>query len=135
MATLNHIGIASSAIPGMAKLFALLGLKVTHVEPVPEQGVVAHFLPLPADHAHLELLEPLDPEGTVAQFLKKRGPGIHHLAFEVVRGELDELCNRLRTEGYRLIFPQAKPGAQGARVNFIHPASAGGILIEIMEPN
>lgn len=134
MATLNHIGIAVSDLPAIQRLFSLLGLQVNHTEPVPEQGVITHFLPLPVKPGHLELLEVTDPEGTVAQFLKKKGPGIHHLSFQVGKGELDSLCERLRAEGVRLTYEQPKAGAHQMRINFIHPASAGGMLIEIMEP-
>lgn len=117
----------------MKKLFGLLDLKTTHTEPVPEQGVVTHFLPLPVAPSTVELLEPTDPNGTVAQFIQKRGPGIHHLAFSVEKGELDPLCKRLREAGYRLTYAEPKAGAHGMKINFIHPATAGGILIEVME--
>jgi len=134
MTNLNHIGIAVSDLPGMKKLFSLLDLNVNQTEAVPEQGVITHFLPLPVTPTNLELLEVTDPQGTVAQFIKKRGPGIHHLSFTVERGGLDGLCERLRTHGYRLIYDKPRPGAHGMKINFIHPASSGGILIEVMEP-
>jgi len=136
VASLNHIGIAVSDIDSMKRLFALLGFGITHSEPVPEQGVVTHFLPVSrsGDLPCFEFLEVTDPAGAVAQFLKKRGPGIHHLSFSFQKGELDDLTQRLRDAGYRLIYSEAKPGAHSMRINFIHPASAGGLLIEIMEP-
>lgn len=135
-AQLNHIGIAVEKLPELKKLFGLLGLTVTHVEDVPEQGVTTHFLPLPqrpSEPTQLELLEVQDPEGTVAKFIAKRGPGIHHLSFKLDKGELDPLCARLTEEGYRLVYPTPRPGAHRMRVNFIHPATAGGLLIEVME--
>lgn len=136
MAKLNHIGIAVSQLPELRKLFKLLGMEVNHSEAVPEQGVNTHFLPLQygVTGSSLELLEVTDPQGAVAQFIQKRGPGIHHLSFTVEKGELDALCLQLKTEGYRLIYDVPKPGAHQMRINFIHPASAGGMLIEIMEP-
>jgi methylmalonyl-CoA/ethylmalonyl-CoA epimerase len=133
-AHLNHIGIAVSNLPELKKLFSILGLETSHTEPVPEQGVVTHFLPLPREQGSLEFLEVTDPEGTVAKFIQKRGPGIHHLSFQVPKGQLDPLCSRMKSEGYKLIYDSAKPGAHQMRVNFIHPSSAGGILIEVMEP-
>jgi len=133
MAHLNHIGIAASRLPELKKLFEILGFTTNHTEKVADQGVVTHFLPLPLKATSLELLEPTDPQGTVAQFISKRGPGIHHLSFELNRGELDSISKTLRDSGYRLIYDQPKLGAHQMRVNFIHPASAGGILIEIME--
>ncbi len=134
MAILDHIGIAVKDLPALQRLFGLLGLRTSHMEPVPEQGVVTHFLPLPIEQGFLEFLEPTDPAGTVAQFIAKRGPGIHHLSFRVEKGELDPLCAQLLKEGFRLIYPAPRVGAHSMRINFIHPASAGGMLIEIMEP-
>jgi methylmalonyl-CoA/ethylmalonyl-CoA epimerase len=133
-AVLDHIGIAVSGLPELKKLFGLLGLAVDHEEAVPEQGVNTHFVPLPVAQANLEFLEVTDPAGTVAQFIQKRGPGIHHLSFRVKTGQLDALCARLRSEGIRLIYAEPKPGAHQMRVNFIHPQSAGGMLVEVMEP-
>ena len=134
MAILNHIGIAVEDLPRMKQLFALLNLSIQNTEDVPDQGVKTHFLPLPIEQVQLELLEPMNPSGPVAQFLQKKGPGIHHLAFTVRKGELDALCQTLRTEGFQLIYEQPRPGAHGMRVNFIHPKTSGGILIEVMEP-
>jgi methylmalonyl-CoA epimerase len=136
MANLDHIGIAVANLPELKKLFSLLGFSTHHEEDVPDQGVKTHFLPLSlqTNSGHLELLEVTDPEGTVAKFIAKRGPGIHHLSFSVKKGELDPLCAKLRSAGYRLIYDQPKAGAHAMRINFIHPASAGGILMEVMEP-
>lgn len=133
--TLNHIGVAVQNLPELKRLFSLLGLQVTSTEPVPEQGVTTHFLPLPLQPASIELLEITDPEGTVAKFVAKRGPGIHHLSFTVLPGELDPLCAKLVHEGYRLTYAAPKSGAHSMRINFIHPATAGGMLIELMEPD
>ena len=136
MVILNHIGIAVSDLPGVKRLFTILGMSVAHLESVPEQGVRTHFLPFNVEKSdsHLELLEVTDPEGAVAKFIQKRGPGIHHLSFRAEKGELDPLCIQLRSEGYRLIYDTPRDGAHSMRINFIHPASAGGMLIEIMEP-
>ena len=131
---LDHLGIAVRAPEELRKLFGILGLAVTHQERVAEQGVDTHFLALPPVTAHLELLEPFDSNSTIGKFLEKRGPGIHHLAFRVPKGRLDSLSAELTGAGYRLIYPEARPGAHQMRVNFIHPSTAGGLLIEIMEP-
>ena len=133
MISLNHIGIAASNLPELKRLFSLLGLEIGHSEPVPEQGVNTHFLPLPKMEASLELLEPVDPAGTVARFIQKRGPGIHHLSFEVGKNELSGLCTKLKTAGIHLIYDAPRKGAHDMMINFIHPSSAGGILIELME--
>ncbi len=131
---LNHIGIAVDPLSVMKNLFEELGLPIRSVESVPDQGIQAHFIPLPQTTSTLELLEPIDPQGVIAKFLSKHGPGIHHLSFEAEAGTLDDLCKRLRARGYRLIYDQPRAGAHQMRINFIHPASAGGLLIELMEP-
>ena len=75
-----------------------------------------------------------DPSSAIAQFIQKRGPGIHHLSFRVASGELDALLVKLKAKGYRLIYETPRMGAHSMRINFIHPSSAGGMLIEVMEP-
>jgi methylmalonyl-CoA/ethylmalonyl-CoA epimerase len=132
--TLNHIGIATeSGNHQLEKLFKILGISRGVSESVPEQGVSVHFFSPSGEAPHLELLEVNDPEGSVAKFIQKRGPGIHHLSFSVETGKLDSLIQRLKEEGYRFTYTEPKMGAQNMRINFIHPASAGGVLIELME--
>jgi methylmalonyl-CoA/ethylmalonyl-CoA epimerase len=134
MITLNHIGIATAAgNTQLEKLFRLLEISKGHSEAVPEQGVTVHFFSPSGEAPHLELLEVQDPTGTVAQFIQKRGAGIHHLSFLVPSGTLISLCEKLKQEGFKLIYPNPKKGAQNMSINFIHPATAGGVLIELME--
>lgn len=133
--TLNHIGIATeSGNHQLERLFSILGISKGVTEAVPEQGVRVHFFSPSGEAPHLELLEVQDPQGAVAKFIEKRGAGIHHLSFEVESGALDSLCGRLKGEGYRFTYESPRIGAQNMRINFIHPASAGGVLIELMEP-
>jgi methylmalonyl-CoA/ethylmalonyl-CoA epimerase len=131
---LDHIGIATSDPTRLRQLFDVLGLSIDHTEMVPTEKVQTTFIPVHSDFATLELLEPLGPDSVIARFIEKRGPGIHHLSFKLEKGALDEVSNRLRSSGFRLTYDQARPGAHQMRVNFIHPADAGGVLIEIMEP-
>jgi methylmalonyl-CoA/ethylmalonyl-CoA epimerase len=130
---LDHIGIAVQQLPELQQLFALLGISSGPVESVPDQGVDVHFFNLAGNAPHLELLSVQDPEGAIAKFISKRGPGIHHLSFEVESGGLDSLSDTLRAAGYRMIYNEARSGAQGMRINFIHPQSCSGVLIELME--
>ncbi len=132
--TLDHIGIATKSVPELTKLWTLLGLTKGVVESVPDQGVEVHFFELQGQAPHIELLNVVDPQGSVAKFIDKRGPGIHHISFNVGAGELDSLCVKLRNEGYKFTYENPRVGAQGMRINFIHPQSAGGILVELMEP-
>jgi methylmalonyl-CoA/ethylmalonyl-CoA epimerase len=132
--TLNHIGIATeSGSSPLEKLFRILGIGRGSSEKVPDQGVNVHFFNLKGEPPHLELLEVIDPAGSVARFIEKRGPGIHHLSFQVESGKLDALCETLKQEGFKFTFDAPKRGAQDMRINFIHPATAGGVLIELME--
>jgi methylmalonyl-CoA/ethylmalonyl-CoA epimerase len=132
--SLNHIGIATAAgNTQLEKLFRLLGVARGISEEVKDQGVDVHFFNLAGGAPHLELLEVRDPAGSVARFIEKRGPGIHHLSFQVESGALDPLMQTLTSEGFKFTYESPKAGAQGMRINFIHPASAGGVLIELME--
>ena len=137
IAKLNHIGIAIQTeldrSPMLQRLFEILEIKKGLTEAVPEQGVDVHFFELSGPPPHLEFLEVRDPQGPVAKFIEKRGQGIHHLSFEVSRGSLDSICDRLVREGFKLTYPQPKKGAQNMRINFVHPSTANGVLVEIME--
>jgi methylmalonyl-CoA epimerase len=139
MIYLNHIGIASKDLDSLSRVLSVLGFNRTHVEDVAEQGVRTHFIPLSSSDTStvgapkIELLEVLDPVGTVARFLETRGPGVHHLSFEVESGQLDHTCQKLQSAGVQLVYDSPKKGAHGMRVNFIHPKSAGGLLLEVME--
>jgi methylmalonyl-CoA/ethylmalonyl-CoA epimerase len=132
--SLNHIGIATeTGNAQLDRLFRILGIQRGASEAVPDQGVNVHFFNLEGTPPHLELLEVQDPRGSVARFIEKRGPGIHHLSFLVESGGLDALSEKLKAEGYRFTYETPRKGAQNMRINFIHPASAGGVLIELME--
>lgn len=132
---LDHIGIAVENPEALKNLLNLLGIQYSKSETVAEQGVQVHFhsFPKTSESVHVELLEAQDPQGSIAQFIKKRGTGVHHLSFELQQGTLDATCAMLQSKGYRLVYPQAKLGAQNMRINFIHPSSASGVLIELME--
>jgi methylmalonyl-CoA/ethylmalonyl-CoA epimerase len=132
--SLNHIGIATATgNTQLEKLFKILNITRGPSERVPDQGVNVHFFNMNGTPPHLELLQVEDPNGTVAKFIEKRGAGIHHLSFLVEQGGLKSLCSELEREGFKLIYPEPKPGAQNMLINFIHPGTAGGVLIELME--
>ena len=96
---------------------------------LPERGVEVQFMHLPG--STIELLAPVGENSTVARFLERRGAGLHHLSYEVqdIEGTLAALAAR----GVELIDASPRPGAEGKRVAFLHPRSAGGVLIEIQE--
>lgn len=126
----EHIGIATPKIDKALKFWRdALGLEVRHTEVVEEQGVRVAMLPV--GEPRVELLEPTGPDSPVAKFLEKRGPGIHHIAVRVpdVRAALA----RLKSAGARLIDDEPRVGAGGCLVAFVHPAAAGGVLLELVE--
>ncbi len=136
-AKLNHIGIAiePEALSKLKRLYEILGLPMVHTELVDDQKVITHFLQFDADPegSHIELLEPTDPMGPVGTFLSKRGPGIHHLSFRLEVGQLDRVSDELKASGFQLVYPIPKKGAHQMKINFIHPSSTGGVLIELAE--
>lgn len=126
---LDHVGIAVRSI-AEAEAFYLktLGLKSTHREDVAAQKVRVSFLE--AGGTSLELLEPMDDSGAIAKFLKERGPGLHHMAFQVadIAGEM----SRLKDSGIPSIEAAPRPGARGHKVCFFHPRHTGGVLLELV---
>ena len=129
---LYHVAIAVRNIDEVAKLYeTALGLKVTHVEVVGEQGVKAAMLEPEGGGTAIELLEPLSDNSPISKFLEKRGEGIHHICFLV--DNIESVLERLKKEGVQLIDQSPRPGAYETRVAFIHPKAFKGVLIEIAE--
>jgi methylmalonyl-CoA/ethylmalonyl-CoA epimerase len=106
-----------------------LGLHVTHVEDVPDQESVVAFLP--TGDSEVELVKPTSTDSGVSRFLGRRGPGIHHICFEV--GDLEMYLHHLRQQGIRLINNEPVIGTAGKRIAFIHPESTHGVLVELYE--
>ena len=106
-----------------------LGLKLDYVEHVANQGVDVAFLP--AGESDIELLEPADPESGVARYLQKRGPGMHHICFEV--DDIEATLERLKAAGVPLIDEEPVIGTGGKKIAFIHPKGTGGVLVELYE--
>ncbi len=127
---LDHVAIAVASIARALPTFeALTGARGSAPESVDAQGVAVSFLGEGA--GKLELIEPLSPESGVARFLEKRGPGLHHLAYRVT--DLAGTLDRLAAAGVQLIDRTPRPGAHGQLVAFIHPRSAAGVLVELVE--
>lgn len=126
----DHIGIAVPSLAEMQKFYQdALGLHLHEIEEVPEQKVrVAMF---PVGETNLEFLEPTGPESPIAKFIEKKGSGIHHIAIQVE--DIDRLLADLKSRGVRLINETPVPGAGGKRIAFVHPASTGGILLELSQ--
>ena len=127
---LDHVGIAVASLEEGAAFYRALGLEVTGTEEVPEQGVRVAFLPL--GDTRLELLEPTGEGSPIARHLEKRGPGLHHLCVQV--DDIRAAMRQLAAAGYRLLSEEPQAGAHGCLVCFVHPRSAGGVLLELSQP-
>ncbi len=128
---LDHIAIAVKNIESTKKIYEDFGLKFSdEIEEVKEQKVFTAFAQID-QNAHIELLEPTSDESTIHKFIESKGEGIHHLCFKVpdVRAKTKELTDK----GYKFIYPEPRIGAGGCLVNFMHPKSTGGVLIELSQ--
>ena len=128
--SLDHVAIATPDLELGSAPYLALGLTPEGPdEEVPEQGVRVRVFAVGT--ALIELLSPSGPDGPVAAFLTRRGPGLHHLAFRV--DHLEVRLAQLKEAGAQLIDAAPRPGRAGTRVAFVHPAWAGGTLIELVE--
>lgn len=129
---IDHIAIVVEDIDGALGFWRdVLGLPLDHVEDVPEQKSIVAFMP--TGGSEVELVKPTTDDSGVARFLQKRGPGIHHICFEVE--DLEATLDELRREGVKLINETPLEGSGGKRLAFIHPSSASGVLVELYELN
>lgn len=127
---ISHIAVADGHSEQSRVLYQdILGLNFSGSELVENEGVTTHFYDV--GESSLELLEPISPETPVGKFLSKRGPGLHHIALEVE--DLDGYVIKLKESGIELLSEAPKLGAHNMRIIFIHPRSAGGVLIELCE--
>lgn len=128
MTGLHHVAFAHTG-DGAARLIGdLLGLACTHEEHA--TGFVERMLP--AGGSYLQLLQATGP-GTVARFVGRRGPALHHVAMEV--SDIDEAVSDLRRRGVRMVDETPRPGGMGTRIAFVHPASCQGLLLELVGPS
>lgn len=126
----DHVGIAVASLDeGLSFWHDALGLQVGGTETVATEGVKVAFLP--AGESRVELLESARPDSPIAKFIAKRGPGIHHITFQVE--QIQAVLDRLRARGVPLLDDAPRPGAHGTKVAFLHPRAAGGVLVELVE--
>ena len=129
MVTIDHLGIAVKNLATAKGLYELLGLRVISEETVEHEKVKVAMIPV--GESRVELLEATSPDSPVGKFIAKRGEGIHHIALSVP--DLSAAVEQLKKNGTRLISDEIKVGAGGHLYVFIHPSSAGGVLIELCE--
>lgn len=126
---INHIAVAVEDIEAALSFWQDgLGLKLDHIEEVPEQNARVAFLPV--GESEVELVQPTGPDTGTAKFLAERGGGMHHLCFEV--DDIAAMLADLRGKGIRLIN-ETPLELQDRRMAFVHPKSTGGVLIELYE--
>lgn len=128
---IDHVGLAVTDLDAAIALHVdVYGLELVHRETLPEQGVEAALLDV--GDGHVELLASLHDDTPVGRFLAARGPGVHHVAYAV--RDVAEALDDLRAAGVRLIDEAPRSGIRGSRIAFLHPAAAGGVLTELVQP-
>jgi methylmalonyl-CoA/ethylmalonyl-CoA epimerase len=127
---IDHIAIVVEDIDAALAFWRdALGLELENVEEVAEQKSIVAFLPI--GESEVELVKPTTDDSGIARYLAKRGPGIHHICFEVE--DIDAALVDLKSKGVRLINETPAQGAGGKRIAFIHPQSTNGVLVELYE--
>jgi methylmalonyl-CoA epimerase len=129
MTQIDHLGIAVKSLKAAKSLYEKLGLSVSPEETVePEQ---VRLVMVPVGESRLELLEATSENSTIAKFIAKRGEGLHHVCLRVP--DLPAAVERLKQDGVRLVSEEIKTGAGGHKYVFVHPASTGGVLLELVQ--
>ena len=129
MATIDHLGIAVKSLASAKAVYEKLGLQVSPEEVV--EGERVRLVMVPVGESRLELLEPTSDDSVIAKFLAKRGEGLHHVCLRVP--DLAVTVAKLKQEGVRLVSNEIKIGAGGHHYIFVHPNSAGGVLLELVQ--
>ncbi len=129
MTTIDHLGIAVKSLAAAKSIYQKLGLDISPEEVVEAEQVRVVMVPL--GESRLELLEPTSEHSTIAKFIAKRGEGLHHVSLRVP--DLAAAVERLKQDGVRLVSNEIKIGVGGHRYVFVHPSSAAGVLLELVE--
>jgi methylmalonyl-CoA epimerase len=127
--TIDHLGIAVKSLDEARRFYEQLGLTVASQEVVEHEKVKVAMIPV--GESRIELLEPTGPDSVIAKYLEKRGEGLHHVAIHVP--DLAHAVEVLKARGTRLISDEIKIGAGGHLYVFVHPSSAGGVLLELCQ--
>lgn len=126
---IDHLGIAVKSLSSAKAVYEKLGLSISPEETVEHEQV--KLVMVPVGESRLELLEATSPDSTIAKFVAKRGEGLHHVCLKVP--DLAAAIARLKADGVRLVSEEIKVGADGHRYIFVHPASTGGVLLELVQ--
>ena len=129
MPTIDHLGIAVKSLAQARQFYEKLGVQVALEEVVPHEKVKVVMVPM--GESRVELLEATSDDSVIAKFIAKRGEGLHHVALHVAG--LTAVVKNLKESGTRFVSEEIKIGAGGHRYVFVHPSSAGGVLVELVE--
>jgi methylmalonyl-CoA epimerase len=129
MAQIDHIGIAVKSLAAAKSIYEKLGLSISAEETVEQEKV--RVVMVAVGESRLELLEATSEDSTIAKFVAKRGEGLHHVCLRVP--DLPAALERMKKDGVRLVSEEIKIGAGGHKYVFVHPSSAGGVLLELVE--
>jgi len=129
MYKIDHLGIAVKSLAAAKSIYEKLGMKVSPQETVEHEKV--RLVMVPVGKIRLELLEATSEDSTIAKFIAKRGEGVHHICLRVP--DLAAAVEKLKKDGVRLVSNEIKVGAGGHRYIFVHPQSAGGVLLELVD--
>ena len=129
MFTIDHLGIAVKSLAAAKSIYETLGLPISAEETVEHEQV--KLVMVPVGESRLELLEGTSDDSTIAKFIAKRGEGLHHVCLRVP--DLSAAVAKLKQDNVRLVSEDIKMGAGGHRYVFVHPSSAGGVLLELVE--
>jgi len=129
LTTIDHLGIAVRSLASAKAIYEKLGLAVSPEEVV--EGEQVRLVMVPLGESRLELLEPTSENSVIARFLSTKGEGLHHVCLRVP--DLAGAVEKLKRDGVRLVSDEIKVGAGGHRYVFVHPSSAGGVLLELAE--
>jgi len=127
--SIDHLGIAVKSLTAAKAIYEKLGLNVSPEEIVEHEKV--RLVMVPVGDSRFELLEPTSDDSTIAKFIAKRGEGLHHVCMKVP--DLRAAVERLKKDGVRLVSEEIKTGAGGHQYVFVHPSSAGGVLLELVQ--
>ena len=129
MFKIDHLGIAVKSLASAKAIYERLGLSVSPEATVEHEKV--RLVMVPVGESRFELLEPTSEDSTIAKFIAKRGEGLHHVCIKVP--DLRAAVERLKKDGVRLVSDEIKTGAGGHQYVFVHPSSAGGVLLELVQ--
>jgi len=129
MFQIDHLGIAVKSLAAAKAIYEKLGLSVSTEETLEQEQV--RLVMVPVGESRLELLEATSENSAIAKFIAKRGEGLHHVCLRVP--DLRAAVERLRKNGVRLVSDEIKTGAGGHKYIFVHPTSAGGVLLELVQ--